>query len=640
MYSVLLIKNNSAKVYKHICENTCHNKFLIDFKSIDSDRSTQGTFNLSLVANVRGLNSIQTVNYSFNILLYSFEIFFDDSELIKNGIIHDYSQKLHYSLEGKFKGYDISCKLYSNNTFIEESSFPIQINNGVSNTTYKNEDYVFIDHDIIKDAGLILILSIDSLLVIDFNEKDTLKQLKALSIIPYSEFFPYGECLSINLISIKGTKALFLLECIETRMVNYYSKESTSSYTIKSNNFLFILFDIILLKITKVSKFGVNHEISWMNVITSSSSCFIILCLDKVNKKTYTKLMNNNLIVYVGSWKNEISLDLLSIINFSTLNLTMMQINSADAVYISNPNCEGNGIVYLYLSDQFYGIRSIIIEEMSIIIGEGFKLYSESIFSLGICGSLLYTLSNLTYIHYFFIKKDHNLEYEYSFQPFYEEDLGWSGSPISCSSFYRPKYIAVYYKFESGSQYQLRIIEINSPIDSSYIKFIDVHYYKHVFKAKSRFISENILTVLNQVPQELSILNISRPGLEINSINETEYNNLIKQNGGNKFYLKILYFNSLIKKNSSEFLVILKSPQSSFSSDSTNDNKLIVICACVGISIAIIVAAWITYKKIIGRKKKNEDIENKSIIDLIHFPQRGRLGLLINHEDSLEYVRR
>ena len=637
--STLILCNDSYTVFTYYCENICHDAFNINFTLINPDKVLLGEYNLVINGTFEGVNSKIAVESNLDVMLYSFEIFFDDSDLVVKPFIHYYDDSLFFSLDGKFRGYNIACELYMNGSLIEDEDFPVTVYTGVSTQTIVEDDYDFLDYDIIKENDLIMVLTNTSILVFESqvaSEKSSFDGAKLVYTISKSDYMNSSEdCFSIDYISTIGKSSLFILNCSQTRDLPIYSKGKFYTYTDYDSFVIFIEIDVHYRRINNLNRFYINHEINWIQVVTSSSTHFLVLFIDYTKRTQFNQIYNNNLFVYKGTWNDSIEFELVKAINSNSLSLSKLLIDSADGVYIHSSSNTLNEKIIIYLSDRHYGIRVVSIINNELIIQGGKSYDEETIFSMGICGPTLFVFTNLTSIHSYIITKLFDLTFSKSYEPFYDSNMDWSGSVITCSEYYRPRYLSVFLRYPSVKKYQLRIIDLLTTQFSSNLKFVDYFYDSDAYyKPKSRFLNKYTLISLGVSNSELMIFNISIPSLTINSLNNSEYKNLIQKYNSDTFNLQIHYFNSHSSNYSNEFSVVIKKSNNGSNSSTSSISIILVVGVCAIILILIALSSFFAYKKYIGRKSKSRNIESQSIIDTFQIHKGGRLGLLINHEES------
>ena len=501
------------------------------------------------------------------------------------------------------------------------------------------DDYDLLDYDIIKDNDFILVLTNTSILVFKSELADKENSFEGIDLvynISKSDYLNSSEdCFSIDYISTGGNSSLFIMNCSRTRVLSIYSKGIFYYYPYYNSFVVFIEIDVEGQSILNLKRFYVNHEINWIQVVTSSSSHFLIFFIDLTTRTQTNSIYNNNLFVYKGTWNKTIEFSLLKVINSNTLNLSKLLINSADGVYFRSSSNTTNDKIVIYISDYYYGIRvvSIINDELQI---QGGKNYiEETIFSVGICGPTLFVRTNFTSIHSYFITTLFDLTFSRGYEPFYESNMEWSGSVLTCSEFYRPRYLTVFLKYPFEKKYQLRIIDLLTSQFGSNLKFVDYYYDSDAYyKPKSRFLNKYTLISLGVSNSELTVFNISIPSLIIKPLNNSGYKSLIEKYNSDTFNLQIGYFNSHSFNYSNEFSIVIKNYNNGSDSSSSGISIILVVGVCSLILILIALSSFFAYKKFIGRKSEPHNIESQSIIDAFHIHKGGRLGLLINHEES------
>ena len=125
--STLILCPDSYTVFDYYCENICYDTFNLNFTLVNPDQILLGEYNLITNGIFQGLNASIEVESNIDVMLYSFQIFFDDSDLTYKPIIHYYDSFLFFSLDGKFRGYDITCELYMNGSLIKDEDFPVTV---------------------------------------------------------------------------------------------------------------------------------------------------------------------------------------------------------------------------------------------------------------------------------------------------------------------------------------------------------------------------------------------------------------------------------------------------------------------------------------------------------------------------------
>ena len=173
-------------------------------------------------------------------------------------------------------------------------------------------------------------------------------------------------------------------------------------------------------------------------------------------------------------------------------------------------------------------------------------------------------------------------------------------------------------------------------MDKSYdLRFVDYYYDSDAYyKPKSRFLNKYTLISLGVSNSELTVFNISIPSLIIKPLNNSGYKSLIEKYNSDTFNLQIGYFNSHSFNYSNEFSIVIKNYNNGSDSSSSGISIILVVGVCSLILILIALSSFFAYKKFIGRKSEPHNIESQSIIDAFHIHKGGRLGLLINHEES------
>ena len=637
--NALSVCNKTAYLYSDKCEKLCYKLIYANFYLKNSLVIDKGISFINVSTDVIGLNSSIEFNCLYELYTYSFYLLFNDSE-IRKSTVFNYDKQMVWPIEYDFIGFDIEYELFINESRNIDPNFPIVLKPRVANQTYfEVPEYAFIDHEVIPGVEIVLILCNDSIIVINNSIPDgstTPYRLKILKSIPQSEYFNgSGNCQSINYISSKGDYSLFVLNCNQTQEFMYYHRNTNTAYEYGFQFLVFFELDSRLFQVSSVYSHGYNHEIDWIQIVTSSSSCFMVLCIDKIDESALIYSINNMMIVYSGSWFDSIKVSHEISISFFKLNIERLEIINADGVYISTPKCSSMGTLYLYVSDLYYGVRVLKVTNKTVELQSSVDYGNEYVLSIAVCGTSVFCMSNLTYIDEYFIDKSHNLSFYQTIPPSFNSKLKGEISYLTCSSYYRPDYLAVYLLSKEHDYYQLRLIDVNSISFSSYFKFINLPVGNSLsYRGKSRFTTKSVVTALGVDSGEFYSFLISDIELYFKSMTESEYNLLIDKYKSNVFELFIQYRNQYLAKNTTKFIFHIIDPlnSSSDSDPSISTWWIWVVASIVLASVAIV--SFIIYKRIINRKKK-QDLALKTFIVSTELGQKGRLGLLINHEDTL-----
>jgi hypothetical protein len=346
-------------------------------------------------------------------------------------------------------------------------------------------------------------------------------------------------------------------------------------------------------------------------------------------------ITNNNAYIYNASWKGTVSIQLLNVVNFYSLSLSNFQVTCADGIYFSSEDCESSITLYAYLSDKLFGLRVVKITKDSVELLSNLE-YSkaELLTSVGVCGNSLFVLSAYTYIDQYFIDKNFLPKFYITFQPSYDGGFVGVNSVISCSTYYKPRYLAIYLFSAANNSYQMRLVDLQVNLYSSYIKFIDIPASTNLnYKGQSLFITENLITVLGASQGMFSTYLISDLQMTFPVMNYSQYKKMKNQLGSNKFNLKIIYSNQYNKKSSSNYLVTRLGPDDNDDDGDGSSAKLWwlwVVFSIVALILSIV--TFTLYKKYFGRKKNQQEISSKSLISTVELNRRGRMSLMTSNE--------
>lgn len=639
--SVLVLCQDSAQVYSDDCLKYCQSKYSINFFIQNPLNITNGTTELTTTCHISSKSSNLSLNSYFKLFTYSLILIFNYTDLDNTTFFIDYNKESAISLNNYFEGFDLEYELYVNNSIIKDPSFPLQLKQRVVDFTYFNStEYIFIDHDIIPYTEIILILCNDSILIMPnwVPITETIPyNLQILEKIPQSEYFNQnGSCTSINYVSTKGSFSLFVLNCHQLAEYGYFYMNENITKVAAAEFIVVLEFDIEQLLVSRSYSHGINHFINWAKIVTSSNSCFAILAIDVINEQALLFSINNNLMVYSVCWKKEIVLTHLATINFCKLKLPRMQVVSVDGLYLATSDCSIEGTLYLYISDLFYGLRVLRIHNKKLVLQSNIVYSNDRVISIALCGNLVFSLSQLGFIDIFFIKGSHSLAFYQTMQPASNNLFEGASSYFSCSSYYKPQYLAVYLISKTEEFYQLRLIDIKSQSFTTYFKFIDlpINGRSFEYKAKSVFINDSVFTVLGVNSGEFFTYLLSDIVFVLSSMNVSEYESLIRQYKTDSFEVHIGYSNRYLKKNSTKFTIGWIGPgEKDSDKDYSNESWWIFVVASA-VLVLVTLVSFVIYKKVIGKKNKIRQEELNSI-HLLRMDRKVRLSM-IHHEDTLK----
>ena len=638
VYSIFLLCQNSGIIYNERCGVRCYPQYTIRYTVANPSVINTGNLISIITAELNSPNSSFNQFITHNVNTYSLVLQFDQSSFSSNMFIIDYNKEVVLSLSNKFAGFNINYTLYLNNTKVESTNPWLTLSPRVINNNYLNLDgEKFKDHEYLRYTNIVLVLCELSILICEVDdtfESDAINTPKIIKIIGQDEYFPIdGTCTSIKYIATKDNLAAFLLVCHEYLEGSFYFDGRLSPISTRINYLVFIVLDTERFELNSLMRVGIDHNIDWIEIISSSLTSFAIICIDYLATVITEENANNNLYAYAGTWQGTLKLTKLQSINFSTLNLLRMRMTCADGIYISKP---GNlGILYIYLTDKYYGIRILAItQEYGKLIGN-VEYTDDIVISVGVCGNTLFVLTEWTDIDQYFIDSNYIPRFYTTFQPSYSTNYKGVSSVISCSSYYRPRYLAIYIYSVSDQCYQLRLIDLKTSIYASYIKFFTLTGNSNsYYKARSLFITEYMVTALGGKSAELFTFFISDLEITFPKLSNNEYEKMVKKWKGNSFELMIGYQNEYNHKNSSKYLVTRIGPDHDDDSDQDQNNFWWLWIIGSVILVILVVVSFLLYKKVIGNsRQKTEKVEMKDIVSFVG-RKNPRMSMM-----SLDYSR-
>ena len=621
-------------LYESYCHFLCNPIYILNINITNTNLINTGLMSISNPVQLSTKNNIQYLNVSYNLYLYSFLLEFDNTGLENINLLVDYDQNLEFSLSNRFIGFNIDYNLYINGSAVNLVDSPVEFNQRVINNNYFNStDHTFIDHDYIRNTQIVMVLCADSILFLNVSLEKNFGYtnfLHIISEIPKNEYFKGNvTCLSINYISTKGHLSLFVIYCQESKNDFFYYNGKVTTILTVSNYLLLLEININNLQISSSSKFSIPHYISLLQVITSNSNCFTIACIDSKNSIFSPLSTNNNLYIYKGFWSEDVYIDFQIVINQENFGVSRFKITSIDGIFISNSMCVGP--LYLYLTDKLYGLRILKIVDKEIFFQQKIEFRDDNLISVGVCGNSVFVLSELTFIYQYYLDKSHNLVLYIKFPPSYEQSLIGISSVISCSSYYKPRYLAVNFYSIPKSSFELRLIDLETNLLSYYVKNLD---YSGVLTSisvrKSLFIDENTVTALGVYLTEFFTYYLSDNEIVLEQMGKSEYKEMVQKWGGNKFEVVLGYKNEFNQKNTSKFYIQRIGPGSDKSYDDKVNYFIFWVIGAISFFLLAIVS-FIVYKRIF-RKKKQESVELIDIVTPIDRKKRDRMFMFSLNE--------
>lgn len=634
--TILLLCQDSGTIFKDLCDVTsCYPEYKIKYTVIEPSAINEGDQDIIISATLNGVNSIVYQNILHTLNTYSLVLNFDQSNLPSSLFIIDYDQSLTIALSDKFEGFNINYMLYINNTRVETVNPWLSLSPRVINNYYlSNPDQTFLDHQYLKNENVVLVLCTNSIILYKVDESFRLNSTftpQVIKIIYEYEYLPFeGGCSSIKYVSTKNNLALFALSCYEIARGDVYFDGYLSRVASKVYLLVFFELNIDDYTLNSVENKPMSHPIDWLIIITSSMTKFAIVCIDYITTIVTESNANNNIYSYVGTWDRSISLTKFKSVNFNTLGLARMRVNCADGYY--DTNVDSIGMLYLYVTDKFYGIRVIEISQNNASLIWQISYTTDIVISIGICGNTLFLLTGWTDIDQYFIDNFYIPHFYTTFQPSYNSNYKGVSSVISCSSYYRPKYLAIYIYSVPDNFYQLRFIDLKTSVYGSYIKFFNLTGNTNPnYKAQSLFVTENMVTALGGQSGELFTFLISDLEITFPQMNTAEYKDMVKIWGSNSFELMIEYNNEYNEKNSSKYLIKRLGPSSDDDDDGNDDSKNLWWIWLIGafVLVVLVVVSFVMYKRVFGNnRKKAEQVEMKDIISFVGRYKNPRMSMM------------
>ena len=635
---IFTVCEQNGYTYYDKCSTQCYFYYQIVYNAKNTTLINNG----QVVSNINTSIITEKDSRSFfiqhSIVTYSLYLDFDESNFKNGTFMIDYDRSISIPLIGKIQGFNLNFELYVNNTLTKSNTDWVTLSPRIINNYALNLSKSILDHEFVRFTNIVLLLTPTTIEIYktfsNYSENEIFEPVFEYRYL-LSDFLPtLSNCSSISYISTRGDLSLFVLICKEYYFRTYYY-DGLEQNSLLFNYFLtFINFDSKSERITYYTMRGINHIIEWIHVITSTPGCFILLCIDDLDYLNSKNEINNNLHVYKGVWNETISFYRTNVINFSTLNLSKLQITCADGIYLSKPDCQSNITLYLYLSDALYGLRMVKIQEDNSTLVHNEMYKNDQLISVGVCGSSLFVLSKYSYIDEYFLEKDYIPNFYLTLQPSYDEDFVGVNSVISCSSYYRTRYLAVYFYSQEENEYELRLVDLKSNLYNSFFKFITFESIMNpTFKGKSLFLNENLVTAIGGYSGEFYTFFISDLEVIFPKMTSEQYSKMKKKLKSSSFELKILYKNEYTTKNSSTYLVHRPGPSSDDDDDSNNSETIFwwlwIIVSIV--AVFIIFVTVILYKKFFGTKKSEKTVI-KDFLSNFAINRNARMTMMINSE--------
>ena len=634
---VFTVCEKNGILYYEKCTSECYFYSQVSYNAKNTSLINNGE--VFSYINTRIITVRDSIFFSIkhSIVTYSLYLDFDESNFKNDTFMIDYDRSISIPLIGKIQGFNLDFELYVNNTLTKSKTDWVSLSPRIINNYALNLSEIIIDHEFIRFTDIIIFLTPITIEIYktfsNYSQNEVFEPVFQYRYI-LSDILPkLSNCSSINYISTKGTLSLFVLICKEYYFrASYYDGSNQKNFLF--NYFLtFITFDSKLERITYYTPRGINHIIEWIHVITSTPGCFILLCIDDLDYLNSKNEINNNLHVYQGTWNETITFYRTNVINFSTLGISKLQITCADGIYLSSPNCLSNITLYIYLTDAHFGLRMIKIQDnLTLVHNEIYE--NDKLISVGVCGNSLFVLSKYSYIDEYFIEKEYIPHFYLTLQPSYDQDYIGVNSVISCSSYYRTRYLAVYFYSQEEGEYELRLVDLKSNLYNSFFKFITFKSTMNsLFKGKSLFLNENLLTAIGGSTGEFYTFLISDLEIIFPKMTSEQYSRMKKKLKSSSFEVKILYKNEYTSKNSSVYLIHRPDPSGDDDDDSSDNNSIFwwlwIIVSII--AVFIILVTVILYKKFFGHKN-SEKMVIKDYISMFTINRNARMTMMINSD--------
>jgi hypothetical protein len=584
---VAMSYENNAILYFLDCPNMnseCENStpFSVDFKALTTSDNYNFTTNLEV--NCSNYNS--SVNISFNVVFFTYgmKIFMSESQYIVDSIA--YSTEDTFPLREYAQGSDLQLTLSINNRLYNRSSklAPVKLEDSIILSyefSTKNKIYSM---SMIKNSTYVIISAQSGIIFLyDYTTGNRTSNFSAIDNFN-------STCPIIETVARTEEQVLFALSCI-----TYITEDD---HQIRKPSVGIISFSSTpphryIYKDARNPEFIVGS----IRAVTSDNQNFVLILVEETNRT------NNHVQVVFGHWNNT-SVELIKnyTINFYTMNLSKFLCEGADGYY------NYLGYLELYLVDSYFGLR--VLNYSNDVFNKVYNhKISQPVKSIGVCGKVLFVGCLDTSVMTFG-KYNKNFEYLAMFNPYNNASKNYKARSgyINCDNYYNPIFFAL--PIESSSTYVMRIINTKIDPASSVLRDILISNYTQTgnYYSNAYFINSSMFFVADTTLGVILGYTIKIPSLIFPKYSASEYEKVQKIWGGSPFKYFLNITSGDIQYKITKYHVDRGALKVSSSSVSTKIATWKIALIIIGVSLALIVIGFVSYKYFWKRKKLLKDL--------------------------------
>lgn len=557
---------------------------------------------------IKAYNSESTLQVSIPIILIvdgEIITYMPQYFVLEKSVKFDEEYKL--DLSKVFYGQSVRNSLYINGVYIDQSeveNLPAYVPSRVVEVGYYNmTDDRFVAHLVIPNSEKVMMMTSNGMIYV---VNGTAFQEAILSI----NLAEYMNQDGLRCQALESVASLSKSSLLIANFCSYMITESintTQTIVEYHSSIPFIgVWDINHIS-GSVNNFSIltisSGSINYLRAIQTDETTFEVYGTHD-NDGLYNLFNPNNDIYKFRIYYNKqvISIELIEIINYISLDLPKFFSTIFDV------KLERSDSIYLYTTDQWYGIRIIHSPKngVSTCIDGIYQDQKYPVNAIGLCDDHLYAVDFDMEMKKYSIK-NYLLEYKETFYPYvsiYNDPIA-SSTRIVCSD--DNKYVATTY-WSSFNVFNIRLWDLKSYNSSSIVSDIYVSQMSDPFIVTSlKFINSYTISVLGSQDSIYSSFQINDKQLILPSMNRSQYNLMVDKWGTDKFFITILAENDNNQINSTVMLV--KRSDNDKNDDKNNEIYWWVwMFAAIGI-VTTLAVIWYGIRHMLKRKKPQYSAE-------------------------------